>query len=80
MTTVKQIEDEAIASGFEYYSDFAHPDRIEHQMTNILTLICIKGKYNGDVIDVWYKYDTGEVIHTSVYSQFHNTKPTFTIK
>lgn len=79
MKTLQQIESKAYASGFNHYSDFAHPDKVEYPRINIFTLTCTEGEHNGDVVDVWYNYDTGEIKHVSIYSQFPNTKPTFSI-
>lgn len=77
MKNVKNIERKALAAGFEHYSDFAHPDKIEFPNVNILTLTATKGSYNGDVLDVWYNYRNGEIINISIYSQFPNQKAKF---
>lgn len=52
MRTLAQLETQAVAAGFESYSDFAH----EEQGQRVSTLTCTKGKYSGEVIDIIYDY------------------------
>lgn len=77
--TFASLEMKAIKAGFESYSDVSHPDRVEFQNVNISTLTCKKGKYNGEVVEIWYNYYTGVVVYSSVYSQFKDESPKFII-
>lgn len=72
MTTIK-IQDalnSAYKAGFEGYASFN--EGLQHEI-----LTCTKGEYDGEVIDIYWVYDTGEV-HTIDYStQFKGQEPKF---
>ena len=76
-TNIATLSKQAYASGFEDYSNCAHPDKVEYPNTNIATFTCTKEKYNGEVIDIWYDYLSGDVSYTSIYSQFKGVTANF---
>ena len=80
MKTVSQLESQAIKVGFEFYSDLLHPDKIEYPNRSELTLVCIKGKHSGEVIEIHYDVRNGPILSTNVYCQFPNQQPTFFFK
>lgn len=60
-------------NGFELYGSFN--EGLQHDIWT-----CLKGKYDGEVIDIYWNYKTGEV-HTVDYScQLPNQKSTFTFE
>lgn len=70
---IQQLTDIAKANGFELYGSFN--EGLQHDIW-----ICTKGKYDGEVIDIWWVYDGGK-IHTVDYScQTKGQKPTFTFE
>lgn len=76
---IQQLISKAMNSNFEQYMDCPHPDRIEHPHTNCLIMTCVKGEYDGEVIDVLWDYKTGEILSASVYSQFKGIDAKFKI-
>lgn len=61
----------AAKSGFEMYGSFN--EGLQHEI-----LTCTKGKFSGEVIDIYWDYKTG-LVHTVDYStQFKGQSPIFT--
>jgi hypothetical protein len=78
MKNVNQLISQAIKSGFESYGNF----RTEDDSVQRETLTCTKGKFSGEVIDIDYNYQSGEILKTTVSSQFpvshpHYSAPSF---
>lgn len=71
MTTINDLLKTASKNGFQEYLDV----REENHQHLILT--CTKGKYDGEVIDILYKYENGQVFQIDHSSQFPNQKPVF---
>ena len=70
--TINQILPKLIKAGFESYGSFN--EGLQHEI-----FTCTKGKYSGEVVDVYYNYKTG-LIHSIEYTcQFKNQIPTFRI-
>lgn len=72
MTTskIQDLLNVAAKSGFELYGSFN--EGLQHEI-----LTCTKGKYNGEVLDIYWDYKTG-LVHTVDYStQFKGQIPTF---
>ena len=72
MTTLKiqDLLNVASKSGFENYASFN--EGLQHEI-----LTCTKGKYSGEVIDIYWDYKTG-LVHTIDYStQFFGQLSTF---
>lgn len=72
---INQIIQQLENKGFENYGDFAHPDRIEYKGINQAYFTCTSGEFNGDVAEIWYNYQTGEIVNKLTYSQFHRCEP-----
>lgn len=72
---INQIVQYLEKKGFENYGDFRHPDYIEYKEINQLYMTCMKGEYDGDVAEIWYKWENGEIVNKTTYSQFHNCQP-----
>lgn len=72
---INQITSDLKSKGFQEYGDFSHPDRIEYKDINQFYMTCLKGKYEGDVAEIWYNFKTGEVVKKITYSQFHRCEP-----
>ncbi len=70
--TVSQLISKAEKSGFQSYGSFNEGDDIQH---DILTCTC--GKFNGEVIDLYYDFYTGAVSKIEITSQFTGQQPTF---
>jgi hypothetical protein len=64
-------------NNFQDYLDCPHPNKIEYPNINCLIMTCIKGDYDGEVIDALYNYTTGEIVSLSVYSQFKGVECKF---
>jgi len=76
MQTFKQIEPKLESAGFELYLSgkaLGNPD-IEHEI-----FTCKKGKYSGEVIDLFYNYYTGEIVRIEYSTQFADQMPTFSL-
>lgn len=68
--SIQDLLNTAYKAGFEMYGSFN--EGLQHEI-----LTCTKGKYSGEVIDIWWNYTTGQV-HTIDYStQFPNQSPSF---
>lgn len=68
--SIQELLNEAVKAGFELYASFN--EGLQHEI-----LTCTKGKYNGEVIDIYWNYKTG-LVHTVDYStQFNHQKPIF---
>ena len=68
--TINELLSIARKAGFEDYASFN--EGLQHEI-----LTCTKGKYSGEVLDIYWDYKTGKV-HTIDYStQFKNQSPTF---
>ena len=61
----------ALKPGFENYGSF-NEGELQHDI-----LTCTKGKYSGEVIDLYYDYYTGEVSNIEYSTQFKGQLPTF---
>ena len=62
--------------GFKLYGSFNETEPSEVPIQHDI-YTCIKGKYSGDVIDVYYNYNTGQIHHKEVSSQFKGSEPMF---
>lgn len=58
-------------SGFSEYGSF-NEGEFQHD-----TYTCTKGKFDGDVVDVYWNWHSGKVIRVEVSSQFKANKPLF---
>jgi hypothetical protein len=76
MKNFNTLMSEAQKSGFEVYSSYAMPD----SSINLDIFTCRKGKYDGEVIDIYYNWKTGEVTQVLYSTQFKNQLPTFKFK
>lgn len=56
--------------GFNLYGSFNEDSAGDEVRMQHDTYTCTKGKYSGDVIDVYYNYNTGQIHHKEVCSQF----------
>lgn len=69
-TKIQDLLNVAAKAGFETYGSFN--EGLQHEI-----LTCTKGKYDGEVLDIWWNYKTG-LVHTVDYStQFKGQMPTF---
>jgi hypothetical protein len=59
-TKIQDLLNVASKSGFEIYASFN--EGLQHEI-----LICTKGKYSGEVIDIYWNYNTG-IVHTIDHS------------
>ena len=75
MTTskIQDLLNIAFKAGFKEYASFN--EGLQHEV-----LTCTKGKYDGEVLDIYWDYKTG-LVHTVDYStQFKGQLPTFKFK
>lgn len=70
------IINEAMKHGFDSYGNF----RTEDDDTQQEILTCIKGQFSGEVIEISYDYNTGEIKSISQYSQFKTVVPKYIVK
>ena len=69
-TGIQELLNVAAKAGFKVYGSFN--EGLHHEI-----LSCTKGKYSGEVIDIYWDYKTG-LVHTVDYStQFKGQDPTF---
>lgn len=67
---IQDLLNVAAKSGFQNYASFN--EGLQHEI-----LTCTKGKYDGEVLDIYWDYNTG-LVHTVDYStQFKGQQPTF---
>ena len=67
---IQDLLNVAAKSGFDIYGSFN--EGLQHEI-----LTCTKGKYNGEVLDIYWDYKTG-LVHTVDYStQFIGQLSTF---
>ena len=71
--TFQEIITKADNAGFEFYGSFAEGE-LQHEI-----LTCTKGRYNGEVLDIYYDYKKGDVHVVEVTSQFKGQEPKFKI-
>lgn len=64
MLHVNSLVSLAERSGFESYGSFNEGD-CQHDI-----LTCLRGKFDGEVIDIWYNYHTGIASKVEVSCQF----------
>lgn len=64
MENINQLIALAAKSGFDTYGSFKEED-FQHDI-----LTCTKGKYDGQVIDLYYDYYTGNVAKVEYSTQF----------
>jgi hypothetical protein len=76
---IQELINVALCNGFEQYSDCQHPDTFEYPGANCLIMTCMKGKFDGEVLDVVYDWHTGQIISKSIYSQFSGIKANFNL-
>ena len=62
----------ALNQGFDHYGSFNEED-YQHEI-----LLCNKGKYDGEVIDLYSEWYTGEILKVEYSCQTKTQKPTFT--
>jgi len=73
MTTtqgIQQLLNIADKAGFKSYGSFN--EGLQHEI-----LTCTKGKYSGEVIDIYWDYKTGKVDNIEYSTQFKGQEPTF---
>ena len=73
MNTLQTIINAANKAGFTEYGSF-NEGELQHDI-----LTCTKGKYSGEVIDIYYFYETGKVTSALVSTQFKGQEPMFNI-
>lgn len=61
--------------GFQLYGSFNEDTDQDEVDIQHETYTCTRGKYNGDVIDVYYDYNTGKIFHKEICSQFRGVAP-----
>lgn len=69
-TTANQLFQLAEKAGFQFYGSFN--EGLQHDI-----MTCMKGKYDGEVIDIYYDYITGDVKNVEYSTQFNGQLPTF---
>jgi len=74
MTNINQLIATAAKSGFEPYGSFNEGEN-QHDI-----LTCIKGKYSGEVIDIYSDYQSGNVNKIEYSTQFKGQDPAFKFK
>ena len=71
MRNINTLVAVAEKNGFEFYGSF-NEDGLQHDI-----LTCLKGKFNGEVIDLYYNYRTGEVSQIAHSTQFNGQQAIF---
>jgi len=71
MNNINQLLAVASKNGFNSYGSF-NEGELQHD-----TLTCLKGRYNGEVIDIYYDYNTGSVTSVEYSTQFKGQESTF---
>ena len=71
MTTINSLIATATKAGFESYGSF-NEGELQHDI-----LTCTKGKYSGEVIDLYYFYSNGFINEIQYSTQFHGQPSTF---
>lgn len=71
MANINQLISAAYKAGFEVYGSFNEGDS-QHEI-----LTCMKGKYDGEVIDLYYDYNTGNVSKIEYSAQFKGQEAAF---
>ena len=71
MNNINQLISIAAKAGFEQYGSF-NEGEYQHDI-----LTCRKGKYNGEVIDIYSDYQSGNVNRIEHSTQFKGQGPTF---
>ena len=75
MTHISQLIAQAARAGFDSYGSF-NEGNLQHEI-----LTYTNGKHSGEVIDIYYYFDTGEVKSIEYSNQFFMpTEPIFTFK
>lgn len=70
-SSVNQLIATAAKAGFETYECF-NEGEFQHEI-----LTCTKGKYSGEVIDLYYDFYTGKLNRVEYSTQFVGQSPTF---
>lgn len=74
MTTTQTINDlirQATKAGFESYGNYrTEEDHIQYE-----SMTCTKGEFDGEVIEIHYEYNSGEVTRVEQYCQFPENHP-----
>lgn len=76
---IQNLISEATKSNFEEYLDCPHPDKYEYPNINCLIMTCMKGIYDGEVVEANWNHKTGEVVSYQIYSQFKGVSASFKI-
>lgn len=71
MQNINQLIQVANRNGFESYGNFNEGD-VQHEI-----LTCTKGKYSGEVIDIYYNFYSGSVSKVEISTQFKGQEPKF---
>lgn len=71
MNNVNTLVSHAAKSGFEPYGSF-NEGECQHDI-----LTCAKGKYSGEVIDIYSDYQSGNVNRIEYSTQFKGQEATF---
>lgn len=71
MNNINTLVSMAAKSGFEPYGSF-NEGEFQHDI-----LTCTKGKYSGEVIDIYSDYQSGNVSKIEYSTQFKGQDPTF---
>lgn len=65
MNQINSLIQIASKAGFDSYGNFNEGEDGQHEI-----LTCTKGKYSGEVVDIWYDYNTGITSKVEVSCQF----------
>lgn len=71
MNNINQLIATAAKAGFDSYGSF-NEGEFQHEI-----LTCTKGKYSGEVIDLYYDFYTGNLNKVEYSTQFVGQLPTF---
>lgn len=74
MTTINEVSQKAEKNGFTFYGGFNEGQDTQHDI-----LTCLRGRFSGEVIDVWYSYITGVVQRVEISTQFPGQESTFVL-
>jgi hypothetical protein len=66
-------------NNFQEYLDCPHPNKYEYPNINCLIMTCTSGKYDGEVLEANWNYNTGEIVSFNIYSQFKGNTAEFKI-
>lgn len=71
MKTINQLIGIASQAGFEQYGSFNEVE-LQHEI-----LTCTRGDYSGEVIDIYYDWESGRLNRIEYSAQFKGQEPKF---